>query len=314
MAFFYIYKFAGGTLPQSVCESKNGSILHNVLDLIAEHKYDEAQYIWCKEVLDSDHRSLFRSLEEVFHNKVPNLSKITTETWLHCSSPLHPNAVAVKIQYPESIVAPVSCTFGQKEVDSWLFKNPKPCSEDIIPGQDAHSNRQSRRQVRFDIDASQEIDIHTCSGMRTSDKSKVTGMPQLLLIDYIQGSLIHYHQNQEQPPVQVPAGMISLSGTIYHLAALIYSNHNHFTCTVFISNGALYYNGVLSYSGKKTLHWLLPNKLKHPDNYYLVYAWYIKGTKDSPNPATSSAADTMETHVNKKGPIKHKSDATAGSG
>lgn len=296
MAFFFIYKFAGGTLPQSVRESKNGSILRNVLDLIAEHKYDEARYIWCKEVLDSDRRSLFRSLEEVFHNKVPDLSKITTETWSRCSSPLCPNAVAVKIRYPESIVAPVGCTFGQKEVDSWLVKNPKPCSEDITPGQDAHSNRRSRRRVRFDVDASQEIDIQTCSGTRTSDKSEVTGTPQLLLIDYIQGSLIHYHQNREQPPVRVPAGTISLGGTIYRLAALIYSNHNHFTCTVFISNGALYYDGVLSYSGKKTPRWLLPNKLKHPDNYYLAYAWYIKGTKDAPNPATSSAANTLEIH------------------
>lgn len=296
MAFFIIYKFAGGTPPQSVRESKNCSILRDVLDLIAKHKYNEARHIWCKEVLDSDRRSLFRSLEEVFHNKVPDIFKIKAETWSRCSSPLCPNAIAVKIRYPKSIVAPVGCTFGQKEIDSWLVKNPKPCFEDITPEQDACSNRHSRRRVRFDMDTSQEIDIHICSGTRTSDKSKITGTPQLLLIDYIQDSLIHYHQNREQLPIRVPAGTILFGGTIYRLTALIYSNHNHFTCTVFISNGALFYDGLLSYSGKKNPRWLLPNKLKHPDNYYLAYAWYIKGTIDAPNSATSSAANTLEIH------------------
>lgn len=95
-----------------------------------------------------------------------------------------------------------------------------------------------------------------------SDKSVVIGKPLLLLIDYVQGALVHYHESgeTEHPPVRVPHGTITFGDAIYRLAALIYSNDRHVNCTVFIGKGALFYDGIL-----KKPRWLLPNKLEHPD-------------------------------------------------
>lgn len=298
MTVFLIIKFTGAILLSCVSETENGRILREVYDLLCEGRYNEARYRWCLEVLNGDRSCHFRSIEEVFHNKVPGLTRIGTETATTCSSSCCPHARQTKQRFPESIVAQ-GFNINQDELDRLLIRTTIDCSERMTPSQVADSKEGAYKIAsEYNADTGKIEEFFTCTGRRTADKTQVTAPPYVLIIDYVQITLEKGRWDITKP-ITLPTRSLTLGGVEYHLAALIYSNGYHFNCSVFIGDKILFYDGKPARKNMNLTKWLNSERPQHPSGYYLAYAWFTRASKINQvdtiqnSPADESAASAL---------------------
>ncbi|GJJ71561.1 hypothetical protein EMPS_03911 [Entomortierella parvispora] len=82
MAWFLLSKHSGATLPSAVARSNAGQTLLRVMEEIRATRYDYARELWCTEAMElagDQHHDLFKSLEEVFLDILPGLTRFETD-------------------------------------------------------------------------------------------------------------------------------------------------------------------------------------------------------------------------------------------
>ncbi|KAF9367611.1 hypothetical protein BGX21_007212, partial [Mortierella sp. AD011] len=105
MSWFMISRYGDAILPDELAESTTGVILRRVMTHIQQEAYDEARWLWCKEILDmstfqktGEVYSLFTSTQRVFHDKLPELFRLVKKETSECHSPNCPKLVYTKLK------------------------------------------------------------------------------------------------------------------------------------------------------------------------------------------------------------------------
>ena len=290
MAWFILSRYAGAVLPSSVAGTEQGQTLLRVMEELRAERYDHARKLWCTEVLglaDNGHHNLYQSLEEVFLDRLPGLSRFEASRVTECSR----SGCVPKVDQltPRSVVMLTPQTITQDTFDhSWKALSNNTCSEKINISEGDNSDAllgHMRLEALNDLDGEVQF-WHACTGRRESKEPMMLAtFPYLLVLDCLQASHESNGKGGTLPTsctVATPPDSLTLAGEGYKLGAILYGNGRHFCCSVFVANGAFTYDGLY---GSTRLHYVVRDALQHPtDNkgnpYQIVNVWYIRESQE----------------------------------
>ncbi|KAF9913769.1 hypothetical protein FBU30_003042, partial [Linnemannia zychae] len=94
MTWYFINRHGDAALPDELLNSSIGTTLQKVVEYIHREEYEEARWIWCRDVLelhptatDDKAYDMFGSIEEVFRDKLPGLFLLRKMETSTCTSP-----------------------------------------------------------------------------------------------------------------------------------------------------------------------------------------------------------------------------------
>ncbi|GJJ75005.1 hypothetical protein EMPS_07363 [Entomortierella parvispora] len=234
MAWFLLSKYSGATLPSAVARSNAGQTLLRVMEEIRATRYDYARELWCTEAMElagDQHHDLFKSLEEVFLDILPGLTRFETVRTTECTRLECPQRI--EMFTPRAVVMSACARITQSSFDqSWTRQTEFTCSTkvDISSGGDSEMiGEDTRVESLINVDGGLEF-WHACAGERKSTGPiTLTTHPYMLVLDFLQSA---YEVNGEAGPC-IPPAFLTMNLKDYKRAAIMYSNGTHFCCTVF---------------------------------------------------------------------------------
>jgi len=280
MAWFLLSRYAGATLPTQVAATKEGQTLLRVMEEVRATRYDYARELWCTEAMglaNDRHHDLYKSLEDVFLDRLPSLTRFEASRTTECSRSGCPPKVNQLT--PRAVVMLTPDTITQDTFDrSWRHQYDNTCSVRIgVSGRDNSDmiSEDTRLEVLNDVDGEPQF-WYACTGRRVSKESvMLVTYPYLLVLDCLQAA----HETDGE--ARTPPALLNLVGESYKLGAILYSNGSHFCCTVFVASGAFIYDGI---DKKRCLRHVTLEELRHPARFRIIHVWYIRDrpTEDPP--------------------------------
>ncbi|KFH62071.1 hypothetical protein MVEG_11710 [Podila verticillata NRRL 6337] len=296
-AWYLLHKYRAAQLPTAVQNTPAGIVLSDVLDKIDQGDYDHARWLWYTQVLNrkaTGTHDLFLSTKEAFLDCLPGLTGFEVNLSARCSNSDCPHPmystrnrlVCIALHHPH---------VTQDRLNAALTPVDGTCKAEKrnIP---IKKRRTYNLRTVLNSDNEEISEWYSCSGtMKFNPMEFVSPTPYLLIVD-----LLQHFANRSQP-VHMPDRSLMLDGSKYHIGAIIYANGHHFCCSVFMNGGVLFYDG----TKRPRVHWLDPNKIKHPVGYYMVNVWYLKSnglssllsvkTQDQETKDTESLPDVQTT-------------------
>jgi hypothetical protein len=291
MTWYFINRHGDAVLPDDLSDSPTGITLQKVVEYIQRERYDEARWIWCRDVLglsamasqDKEY-DMYGSTERVFRDKLPSLFLLRkTETSI-CSSPFCPRPERTTQRSFASFDSGTS-VIDQANIDGSLLRLDPVYSDrchyehpsDVVN----HLDQEHWIQTwTHDEDGHQYPQI-TCRGIRSYSTVTFTRLPIVMVV-----TSQHYQANRVS---KIPSPVLQLPGAEYHLVALIYKSTGHFRSISIIGGKYLWYDGMASVKVKGINR---SDIASHMKGFFISEAWYLKKCPYPP-PHAIGAASTI---------------------
>lgn len=284
MAWFLISRLAGATLPSTTAGTKAGQTLLRVMEEVRATHYDKARELWCTEVMGlaaDSHHNLTMSLEKIFLDRLPSLTRIEMSRSSHCNRPGCPSRSDTLVK--TAVTMTTTDRISQDTFDfSWRTQFDTTCTVPV----DISEGVSEQVKMMTLLDDNGELQTwNSCAGNRELDEPlAVTTYPYLLVLDCFQAS---FDKNAGAP--QTPAESLNLDGVAYKRVALLYGDGKHFCCGVFFAGNVFLYDGLVHGKGPLIRQFTL-KELKHPEGYKIVHVWYIREHQDTNPPISTSGS------------------------
>lgn len=209
-------------------------------------------------------------MEEAFLKYVPGLVRLTATVSSKCSSPLCPGPCLNERQDIHELVIHNPRQINQVDFDESLVPGDSPCTVHVSDALVLEYGEDSFRfQASTDVDTGETLTWYTCRGHRTWERMQFSTLPYLLVLNCLE----NWNRFQDCP-IRIPARILHINDSEYHLAAIMYGGQGHFCCTTMIKNGSLFYDGMKS----KKPQWLTStgNDWEVPNGFQMSQVWFLK--------------------------------------
>ncbi|GJJ70541.1 hypothetical protein EMPS_02890 [Entomortierella parvispora] len=178
MAWYMLVSLSGATLPPAMISSTVGLALLSVMAHLHARRYDMARRLWCTDVMKlpgNRHHDLYLSLEAVFLDLVPGLTRFEVSRVSSCSVPGCPQEV--NHAAPRSVIMLSPDIITQKTFNEALSASfPHSCTKRV-----AGFNITGHSRQEWTITDEGEESWTACSGQRSQGPMLVAEYPPVLL-------------------------------------------------------------------------------------------------------------------------------------
>ncbi|KAF9116508.1 hypothetical protein BGW39_002718, partial [Mortierella sp. 14UC] len=272
MTWYFISRHGDAVLPDELLDSFAGRTLQKVMQLIHQEAYDKARWLWCRDVLElpsmnssDDSYNMFGSTAGVFHDKLPELFRLTKMETTTCSSSYCPRVEKTKRRLHYMFDTGSSQQIDQKTVDEALLRSDPtysdPCHYEMPEFVKTElSPDYWRTCTRFDEHGT-PLNWISCRGVRIYTSVEITRLPNVLIISNM--------NSQANLDCKLPVSSLQISGQEYLLVALIYKSQVHFRSISILHGKYLYYDGM----PKTRVRWIYRSEIaKTMKGYFITEA------------------------------------------